>query len=315
MFENYEYLKRIAYHQNLSVAAEELYVSQPALSKYLNRLEEKIGVCLVDRTTKPLRVTEAGKIFLSYVEEYEQLLRSLTVEMSRFSQHQYHFSIGITTWRGTTILPKVYSSFKASHPQYDLEFREAVGDTLLKLLDDRRIDFCLMNISYQTDAKNFEWLLLDEEEIRLVMRKDHPFLARFPEYANPDTAVDLEKVQNESFILLLPTQQLTQSVDKMLREQRIHLGSQLRLSSMNTALGIAAKSEFMTFYPHSLKMDNSLDQNLTTRKIKAPVSRIPFSLVLRRGQIIAPALIPILDFFFHMYNVPREIADSLLRRN
>lgn len=52
MFENYEYLKRIAYHQNLSVAAEELYVSQPALSKYLNRLEEKIGVCLVDRDDK-----------------------------------------------------------------------------------------------------------------------------------------------------------------------------------------------------------------------------------------------------------------------
>ena len=107
MFANYWYFKSIAKQLNLSVAAEELYLSQPALSKYLDRLEDKLGVKLLNRSTKPLRLTEAGHIYLAYIENYERLERSLTIDLSAFNRVRHHVVVGITTWRGAILLPRV----------------------------------------------------------------------------------------------------------------------------------------------------------------------------------------------------------------
>lgn len=311
MFDNYGYFKAIAQGLSLSSAASELYVTQPALSKYLNRLERSLGVTLVDRSTKPIRVTEAGKVYLSYIEEHERLLRSLSIEMSRFSQRRHHVVIGITTWRGAMILPEVYERFQTANPSYELEFKEAVGDVLLKLLEDRSMDFCLMNVSDQADTTNFEWVLLEQEEIRLVMRKDHPLFDRHKEYLDKEVAVDLSQIQQGNFIMLLPSQQLTRSVDKLLREQNVHPRQVLRLSSMSTALNIVARSDFYTFYPHSLRTGASLNENLTTRRIKSSSSHIPFGLVMRRGHIMPAAVIPVMEFILRMYGLGPAAFDKL----
>ena len=55
------YVSVLAEEQNLTRAAERLYISQPALTAYLNRLEAELGVRLFDRTVIPIRLTEAGR--------------------------------------------------------------------------------------------------------------------------------------------------------------------------------------------------------------------------------------------------------------
>ena len=303
MFANYRYFKSIARQLNLSTAAEELHLSQPALTKYLDRLEAQLEVKLLNRGTKPLRLTEAGRIYLAYVENHERMERSLAVDLSVFNRVRHHVVVGITTWRGAVLLPRVYNMFMADHPSYNVEFREAVGDTLLKLLEDKAVDFCVMNVSEQTDTKDIHWLPLDYEEIRIVLRQDHPLFERFPQYRDAAEAMNLNLLTRESFILLLPSQQFAKSVDRLLYDQRVYIERTLRISSMSTALSLACRSDFLTFYPHSWRNVGLLDPSLTTRFIKGSGRRIPFALVVRRGTPLAPSVIPVMECFAGMYEV------------
>ena len=65
---NPEYFLIIAKERSISKAAERLELSQPYLSQYLAKLEHHLGVALMDRTHKPLRLTPAGELFQTYLE-------------------------------------------------------------------------------------------------------------------------------------------------------------------------------------------------------------------------------------------------------
>ena len=63
------YLRVLAEEQNITRAAERLFVSQPALTAYLNRLESSLSVRLFDRSTTPIRVTAAGRYYISEMQK------------------------------------------------------------------------------------------------------------------------------------------------------------------------------------------------------------------------------------------------------
>ena len=62
------YFLVIAETQNLTKAAQILHVSQPSLTQYVNRLEQDLGVRLLNRNHTPLLLTEAGKLYLNYIK-------------------------------------------------------------------------------------------------------------------------------------------------------------------------------------------------------------------------------------------------------
>ena len=78
MPERLDYIIAIVEEQNITRAAKRLYITQPALTKYINKLEEEYGICLFDRKNSPVTLTEAGKLFLeekTRIEVAEQNLR------------------------------------------------------------------------------------------------------------------------------------------------------------------------------------------------------------------------------------------------
>ena len=74
-FSSAKYIQAIAETKNISAAAEQLKISQPALSSQLKKLEETLGVVLFDRTRQPLEITDAGKVSLEYASRYNTLNR------------------------------------------------------------------------------------------------------------------------------------------------------------------------------------------------------------------------------------------------
>ena len=63
-----DYVKVIAEMRSISVAAQRMEISQPALSAYLKKLESKLGVMLFDRSQIPLKLTEEGKAYIKYLD-------------------------------------------------------------------------------------------------------------------------------------------------------------------------------------------------------------------------------------------------------
>ena len=69
-----DYLRAIAEHGNFSHAARALYISQPYLSKFIKKLEDDLGVELINRDESPITLTYAGDRYLAYMEEIEKTL-------------------------------------------------------------------------------------------------------------------------------------------------------------------------------------------------------------------------------------------------
>ena len=76
-FNEFEYFLTIAELGSLSKAAEKLYVSQPSLTQYINRLEDNLGIKLFDRSKSPINLTPAGELYLKYaVDSMERKKKS-----------------------------------------------------------------------------------------------------------------------------------------------------------------------------------------------------------------------------------------------
>ena len=69
LYEKLNYIIAIAEERNLTQAAKRLYISQPTLTLYLNRLENELGVKLFDRTKSPVTLTDAGAYYLEKMKK------------------------------------------------------------------------------------------------------------------------------------------------------------------------------------------------------------------------------------------------------
>ena len=93
-----KYIKTIAQYHSFSKAAQVLYVSQPALSRFVKKVEDELGVTLFDRDTIPLRLTLAGQRYLEYVEQFQGLERNMRQEFSAMGKQSFNRLTIATSW-------------------------------------------------------------------------------------------------------------------------------------------------------------------------------------------------------------------------
>ena len=81
-----DYVLAVAQYQSVSQAAKALFISQPALSKYLGNLEKRLGVPLFDRSGRQLALTEAGELYVKYAREIARSADGLREALGEFSR-------------------------------------------------------------------------------------------------------------------------------------------------------------------------------------------------------------------------------------
>src|SRR6266496_2934363 len=120
--------RAVARHQSFSRAAEELYVSQPAVSAHVRELERLYGVDLFEQVGRRVQLTEAGRL----LEEYSDRLLALAEESRRAIDElkgleRGHLTVGASTIPGTYFLPEELSRFRRQYPGVEVALR--IGDT------------------------------------------------------------------------------------------------------------------------------------------------------------------------------------------
>lgn len=103
--EHLDYFIAIVEEKNLTKAAQRLYISQPSLTRYVNRLEEEYGVKLLDRGQAPVELAAAGSLFLEEKLRIENTELNLRKKLKQLSNPQAKITIGIGYNRGTRWVP------------------------------------------------------------------------------------------------------------------------------------------------------------------------------------------------------------------
>ena len=163
-----KYFKAVAKTEKIASAAQELFLSAPALSASIARLEKELGMPLFDRTGNRVFLNEQGKIFLRYVDEvFDALERAETELRHSMLHHQRHIWLAITD---SNLWLELIAAFVQEYPQYTLTCVTPSSD------DYARRTFLLAE---ETDAAKentdeMECVHLFRDEPALLLHPDHP---------------------------------------------------------------------------------------------------------------------------------------------
>lgn len=126
---------------NITHAANHLFITQPALSRTLKDEETRLNVMLVDRTSKPLRLTYAGEEYLRGLQTVEDATNKLNTKMSEFSQSKTgNLSIGLSENISTLLLPKLVALYAKNYPNYHLNINELTSKQAASAVIDNQLD-------------------------------------------------------------------------------------------------------------------------------------------------------------------------------
>lgn len=117
IYEKYHYIEKVASLRSISKAAQELYISQPALTRIISSVEKELGIMLFNRSVLPLQLTYAGERFLEEARRILDLDAALRKELQEISEAKRgHLSIGANYAANALWLPHILPVFRREYP-------------------------------------------------------------------------------------------------------------------------------------------------------------------------------------------------------
>ncbi len=166
--ETSNYIKKIAHAKSISVAADQLGISQPALSSYLKKVEGELGVVLFDRSRQPLELTEAGRVYLDYLDEVVVRQKELMKNLSDINDLKTgSLTVGGASFFNVAYLPKAIAAFASENPGIDIEIVDDRVPRLEAMAQKGLLDLFITPINDEPERFVYEELL--EEDIFLAV--------------------------------------------------------------------------------------------------------------------------------------------------
>ncbi len=245
----YRYVIAVSEHLSISRAAQELYITQPALTKYLNKLEEELGLRLFDRTVNPIRITYAGEVYIREGRRILELQRRLDQQLSEIAQMQRgRLTIGINSDRGSWSLPILVPLFRERYPHVELNLQEGHSRYLEEEILKNHIDVAIGTLPVR--EADIDYLVLSDEPIVLAVPAEHPIARRYDLTGNsPQTPYLLppEWLNGQDMILLVEEQGMGRVARQLLRSHNLRPNVVMTLKNNTTALRMASAGLGMVF--------------------------------------------------------------------
>ncbi|MGW1781123.1 LysR family transcriptional regulator [Streptomyces sp. NPDC002143] len=161
------YFTVVAEHGHFGRAAQALHITQPSLSRQVRRLEQQLGACLLDRTPRGTRLTEAGEVFLPRARA---LLRSAAeaAAQTRAAAEPSRLTVGYST---ATIVTPAVRELRRLHPDADVRTLHLDRHEPRRALLEHRVDAVVTRLPFPTDGLRVS-VLYDEARV-LVVPLDH----------------------------------------------------------------------------------------------------------------------------------------------
>jgi len=221
-------LKAVATEKNFTKAAEILYLSQPALSKQIKKLEKDLGVLLLNRENNKISLTENGKIFLQYSERILALCEeSCRALIDLKNGERGNLVVGASQTIGTYLMPKIVALFAQNYPQIDLRIQVNSTRIISKSVLDREIDIAIVGGEIPDELKrslNVEKFV--EDEFSLIIPKFHPFAKK--------KEITKEDLYHLNFITLNSNSTIRKFIDNILAQNQIEIDQLKIIMQLNS---------------------------------------------------------------------------------
>ncbi|WP_172331133.1 LysR family transcriptional regulator [Mangrovicoccus sp. HB161399] len=241
----FRYFAAVAEERNFTRAAEKLNIAQPPLSRQIQLLEEELGTVLIQRGSRPLRLTDAGRLFheqaLQVLGRVEQMAEA-TRRVGRNQNSVVKIGFVPSTLYGG--LPSLVRKMRQAAPGLDIRLVEMVSLHQVHALKEGRIDLGFGRLRHSDPVVT--GLVLREERLAVAIPEGHP-LAASPE-SLPVSALGGEK------LIVYPKEPRPSYADHVLRLLNGHgvrPGELEEVSELQTALGLVSAEVGLCIVPSS----------------------------------------------------------------
>ena len=224
----------VARERNFTRAAKGLRIAQPPLSRQIQQLEEDLGVVLIERGSRPVRLTDAGRLL------YEQAMQVLErVEEIRAMTRRIHeaeqprFSIGFVASTLYGYLPEVIRRYRAARPAVELTLLELTTMEQIAALKEGRIDVGFSRVQFDDAA--IERTLLRNEKLSAALPRTHALATR-------NGRLRLEELAGDALVVYpkAPRPSYADQVLALFRERGLKPPVVHEVRELQTALGLVA---------------------------------------------------------------------------
>ena len=272
----------LALAQTLSFrrTALQMHVSQSAVSGTVVRLEEALGVRLLDRTTRTVQLTQAGEVFLKLAQFVSHQMQETLRRVRAVAQLQVgRLALAALPSLAAGVVPRAFARFAAEHPGVQLELIDSLAGPAFDMVRAGRVDFALTaaNPAYA----DLDWEPLASDRFVLLLSKDHAL-------AKGRSALRWSRIADLPHISMPAPTSVRQYADEAFLTHRIRFAPSYEVEHLATIAAMVAANLGVSALPE-LAAQVAQRDGVVCRPLREPVLHRPIGLVTLRGRRLSLA--------------------------
>lgn len=287
--ENLQLFRDIAHSRSLSKGARANGISQSAASQQMQELERQLGTTLLDRTTRPLVLTQAGKLYLEYCrdalrrrDEFETELHRLKHELQGKVHIAAIYSVGLSE------MSDIEARFSSRFPSGELAVSYLRPEKVFEAIQEDRADIGLM--SYAESTREVLALPWREEEMVVAVSPEHPLAGK--------TLAGAADLAGQAFVGFDDDLPIQQDIDRYLREHRVEVDVVFRFDNVQMIKEAVSHGVGISVMPRRVMQAELAQKRLVALPLESADLFRPVCIVHRRRKVfseLAQGLLEILQ--------------------
>lgn len=226
----------VARRLNFTRAAEELLISQPAVTRHIKELENRFDLTLFDRKGNKVVLSPAGKVLLKYTEDIQEIYRHMEFDLNRFNEvFKGGLHVGSSTSITYYVLPPLLARFNSVHQDVRVELLSGNSEQIEEALLDKRIEMGV--IEGQPKRREIQYRPFLRDEIVLVCSHKNPLAMK-----NRIRAEELKKIP---LLLREPGSGTLEVIAEALKQQG------MRLADLKVEMQLGSTEAIKSYLQHS----------------------------------------------------------------
>ncbi len=270
----------VARHLSFSRAAEELHLTQPAVSMQVKSLEEEVGLPLTEQVGKKVFLTNAGEEIARHARVISQQLREAAEALAAIKGVQGgQINLGVVS-TAKYIAPRLLTQFRKRHPDVELRLGVHNRETVIRLLMNNEIDMAIMG----QPPRELETVsdVFADHPLVIIAPPDHPLAGR--------RALEPAALADETFLIREPGSGTRAAMERFFSEKGVNLKHTLEIGSNETIKQAVMAGMGISFISgHSICLEMSVQRLVCLDILGTPVMR-KWHVVRRVEKYLLPHL-------------------------
>ncbi len=294
-----------AQHLNFSKAAKHLYITQPALSKQIQQLEEQLQVRLFDRTKRSVKLTEAGLVLLDHCRHIFQAINTLETAMDKFRKEvRGSLRIASTPSLGNYLLPDFLKAFSTQFPQIMLHTVFKPVEDVVHMLKTGELDFGLLN-----SGESFDGLKLKSmagQNLVFICSRNCENACQY----SKKTTIPIKALEKCRFLSFSKSSQTRRVVDSLAREHAVQLDTVVESENIEIIKSMVIRGMGGSIVPECTVRHEAAEKLLTVKVLEGIAMRRPVSLYYKQDLNFTKAHEEFLNIFDAFSKIPSDEAET-----